>query len=169
MAGGAGSSIAKGGMITKIRAAARAAKSGAHTVIASGREPEVIVRLAHGEPLGTLLYAERNRLAARKQWLADHLKLAGRLYVDAGPPGAAPGQEPAAGRRHRVEGEFVRGAAVACLDPEGREIGRGLINYSAAEARAILGQDLHGRGLFMPSPARIRSASSLAGESSSPR
>ncbi|MGD9522113.1 MAG: PUA domain-containing protein, partial [Tepidiphilus sp.] len=129
-----------GGMITKIRAAARAAKSGAHTVIASGREPEVIVRLAHGEPLGTLLYAERNRLAARKQWLADHLKLAGRLYVDAGAARALrQGKSLLPVGVTRVEGEFVRGAAVACLDPEGREIGRGLINYSAAEARAILG------------------------------
>ncbi|MBI5781983.1 MAG: glutamate 5-kinase [Rhodocyclales bacterium] len=140
MAGGAGSSIAKGGMITKIRAAARAAKSGAHTVIASGREPEVIVRLARGEALGTLLYAERNRLAARKQWLADHLKLAGTLHVDAGAARALrQGKSLLPVGVTRVEGEFVRGAVVACLDPQGREIGRGLINYSAAEARAIVG------------------------------
>ncbi|WP_142805236.1 glutamate 5-kinase [Tepidiphilus sp. J10] len=140
MAGGAGSAIAKGGMITKIRAAARAAKSGAHTVIASGREPDVIVRLAHGEALGTLLYAERSRLAARKQWLADHLKLAGTLHVDAGAARALrQGKSLLPVGVTRVEGEFVRGAVVACLDPEGHEIGRGLINYDAAEARAIIG------------------------------
>jgi hypothetical protein len=84
MAGGAGSGISKGGMITKVRAAQRAARSGAHTLIASGREPDVLPRLAHGEALGTLLFASATPLAARKQWLADHLQLAGSLILDAG-------------------------------------------------------------------------------------
>src|SRR2546422_8266181 len=84
MAGGSGSALAKGGMLTKVQAAKRAARSGAHTVIASGREPEVLVRLAQGERLGTLLTAQTVPLAARKQWLADHLTVTGWLRLDAG-------------------------------------------------------------------------------------
>ena len=84
MAGGAGSAIGKGGMITKVIAAKRAAQSGAHTAIASGRESDVIARLANGEAVGTLLVSQTQPLAARKQWLADHLQLAGRLLLDAG-------------------------------------------------------------------------------------
>lgn len=84
MAGGAGSAIGKGGMITKVVAARRAAQSGAHTAIASGREADVLIRLAAGEAVGTLLVSQTPPLAARKQWLADHLQLAGRLLLDAG-------------------------------------------------------------------------------------
>ena len=84
MAGGAGSQFGKGGMITKVVAAKRAAHSGAHTVIASGREPDVMPRLARGEAIGTLLVAETPPMNARKQWLADHLQLAGTLVLDAG-------------------------------------------------------------------------------------
>jgi glutamate 5-kinase len=138
MAGGAGSGISKGGMITKVRAAQRAARSGAHTLIASGREADVLPRLARGEPIGTLLFATATPLAARKQWLADHLQLAGSLILDAGAVKAL-----VAGRSllpvgvTAVEGEFGRGAAVACRAPDGREIARGLVNYSSAEARRI--------------------------------
>ena len=82
MAGGAGSASRKGGMLTKVLAAKRAARSGAHTVIASGREPDVLLRLARGERIGTLLVAQTMPLAARKQWLADHLH--GRRPADAG-------------------------------------------------------------------------------------
>ncbi len=138
MAGGAGSSISRGGMITKIRAAQRAARSGAHTCIASGREPEPLLRLAAGEAVGTLLYATSSPLQARKQWLADHLQLAGSVVLDGGAVVAL-----RAGRSllpvgvTAVQGDFERGAAVACLTDEGVEIGRGLINYSSSEARRI--------------------------------
>jgi glutamate 5-kinase len=138
MAGGAGSSIGKGGMITKVIAARRAAGSGAHTAIASGREKDAIIRLAAGEALGTLLVANTPPLAARKQWLADHLQLAGRLRLDAGAVNALK-----AGKSLlpigvvAAEGDFERGAAVACIGPGGREVARGLTNYGSGEARLI--------------------------------
>jgi glutamate 5-kinase len=138
MAGGAGSGIGRGGMITKVRAARRAARSGSHTVIASGREPDVLLRLAAGEPVGTLLYATATPLAARKQWLADHLQLAGRLLLDAGAVRALhEGKSLLPVGVVAVEGDFERGAAVACIAPEGREVARGLVNYSSSEARRI--------------------------------
>ena len=139
MAGGAGSSIGKGGMLTKVLAAQRAARSGAHTVIASGREPRVLLRLAEGESIGSCLHAGAGKLAARKQWMADHLQVGGRVTVDDG-----------AARRLReggasllpvgvveVAGEFERGDVIAVLDQQGAEIARGLSNYAAAEARLI--------------------------------
>lgn len=140
MAGGSGSAISKGGMITKIRAAQRAARSGTHTVIASGREKDVLVRLMAGEVLGTFLHTEATPLGARKQWLADHLQLAGSLRLDAG-AGAAlkSGRSLLPVGVTEVEGEFGRGAAVACLLPDGSEIARGLINYSSSDARRIAG------------------------------
>lgn len=140
MAGGAGSGISRGGMITKVRAARRAARSGAHTVIASGHEADALLAVARGDDIGTLLYATASPLAARKQWLADHLQLAGSLILDAGAQRAL-----LAGRSllpvgvSRIEGEFSRGAALACRTPEGREIARGLTNYSSSEARRIAG------------------------------
>ncbi len=84
MAGGAGSKVGTGGMLTKILAAKRAANSGAHTVIASGREPNVLVRLSAGEAIGTLLESTQMKTVAKKQWLADHLRLGGKLILDAG-------------------------------------------------------------------------------------
>ncbi|MDE1953720.1 MAG: glutamate 5-kinase [Betaproteobacteria bacterium] len=139
MAGGAGSAIGKGGMLTKVLAARRAAQSGAHTVIASGREPDVLLRLAAGESIGSQLYAGSGKLAARKQWMVDHLQIGGRVRVDAG-----------AAQRLReggasllpvgvveVRGEFDRGDVIAVLDPQGQEIARGLSNYASAEARLI--------------------------------
>jgi glutamate 5-kinase len=142
MAGGAGSAIGKGGMITKILAAKRAAGSGAHTVIASGREPRVLERLIAGESVGTFLAAVTPPLAARKQWLSDHLQVAGRLLVDAGAARALleGGRSLLPIGVTGVEGEFERGAVVACVGPDGREIARGLVNYSASEARRIRGQ-----------------------------
>ncbi len=138
MAGGAGSGISKGGMITKIRAAQRAARSGAHTLIASGREADVLNRLARGENVGTLLYASATPLAARKQWLADHLQLAGSLTLDDGAEQALrDGRSLLPIGVVTVVGEFERGAAVACRNAEGQEIARGLINYSSSEARRI--------------------------------
>jgi glutamate 5-kinase len=138
MAGGAGSGIAKGGMITKLRAARRAANSGAHTVIASGRVPDSLSRIAAGEALGTLLVAALPPRAARKQWLADHLQLAGSLALDAGAVKAlASGRSLLPVGVTAVDGEFERGACVACRSPEGNEIARGLVNYSSSEARRI--------------------------------
>jgi glutamate 5-kinase len=141
MAGGAGSGISKGGMITKVKAAQRAARSGAHTLIASGREADVLPRLARGEALGTLLHAAATPLAARKQWLADHLQLAGSLILDEGAAKAlASGKSLLPVGVTAVEGEFERGAVVACRMPDGREVARGLVNYSSSEARRIARQ-----------------------------
>ncbi|MDR0701942.1 MAG: glutamate 5-kinase [Azoarcus sp.] len=139
MAGGAGTGISKGGMLTTVLAARRAARSGAHTCIASGREADVLPRLIAGETVGTLLHASNSRLAARKQWLADHLQLAGALVIDAGAVAALRGGGsllPVGAREAR--GDFRRGEAVACLDERGEEIARGLVNYGASECRRIL-------------------------------
>jgi glutamate 5-kinase len=140
VAGGTGSALARGGMLTKVLAAKRAARSGAHTVIASGREKDVLLRLARGEHLGTLLTAGTLPLAARKQWLADHLSVAGTLTLDDGAVKAL-----SSGGRSLlpigvtgVKGEFERGAVVGCADARGREIARGLANYSSAETRQIM-------------------------------
>ncbi|MFT3719818.1 glutamate 5-kinase [Pseudorhodoferax sp.] len=139
MAGGAGSSIGRGGMITKILAAKRAAGSGASTVIAWGRERDVLLRLAQGESIGTLLVAQTPKMQARKQWMADHLQLRGAVVVDEG-----------AARKLReegksllpigmtaVEGEFSRGDVIAVRDTRGGTIARGLANYASAEARLL--------------------------------
>jgi glutamate 5-kinase len=141
MAGGAGSHIGSGGMLTKILAAKRAARSGAHTVIASGREPDVLGRLAAGQAIGTQLIAETPTLAARKQWLADHLQVRGRLMLDAGAALAlaAGGKSLLPVGVHDLEGNFERGEVVSCIAPDGREIARGLVNYNASETRRVLG------------------------------
>ena len=140
MAGGTGSALAKGGMLTKILAARRAARSGAHTVIASGREPDVLVRLARGEAIGTLLKAATVPLAARKQWLADHLTVRGRLRLDAGAVKALTqdGKSLLPIGVQDAQGEFQRGEVVACVDAEGREVARGLVNYASEETRRIM-------------------------------
>jgi glutamate 5-kinase len=139
-AAGAGTALGRGGMITKVQAAKRAARSGAHTVIVSGREPDVLLRLAAGESIGTLLTAGTVPLAARKQWLADHLSVRGRLHLDAGAARAVvrDGKSLLPVGVTAVEGEFERGEVVACLGPEGREIARGLVNYGAEETRRIM-------------------------------
>ena len=139
MAGGVGSSIGSGGMITKILAAKRAAGSGASTVIAWGREPDALIRLCKGEPIGTLLVAQTQKQQARKQWMADHLQLRGAVTVD---PGAASKLQAegksllAIGMTH-VEGDFSRGDVIAIRDVNGLEIARGLANYASTEARLI--------------------------------
>jgi glutamate 5-kinase len=141
IAGGAGSGLARGGMIAKVLAAKRAARSGAHSVIASGREPEVLVRVAQGERLGTLLLARTQPLAARKQWLADQLNPSGSVRLDAGAVRALArgGKSLLPVGVTGLQGEFERGALVACEDPQGREVARGLVNYSSAETRQIMG------------------------------
>jgi len=139
MAGGAGSSIGKGGMITKILAAKRAAGSGASTVIAWGRERDVLLRLAKGEAIGTLLVAPTQKQQARKQWMADHLQLRGSITVDKGAVDKVrkEGKSLLPIGMTAVEGEFSRGDVIAILDPHGLEIARGLSNYASAEARLI--------------------------------
>lgn len=140
MAGGAGTSIGTGGMLTKVLAAKRAARSGAHTVIASGREPEVLVRLSNGEAIGTHLEATQMKTAARKQWLADHLRMSGKLVLDAGAVKVlkADGKSLLPIGVTAVEGYFERGDVVACVDAAGTEVARGLVNYSASEAARIM-------------------------------
>ncbi len=139
MAGGAGSHIGRGGMLTKILAAKRAARSGAHTVIASGHETDVLLRLMQGMSIGTLLEAQTMSLAARKQWLADQLQVNGKVTLDKGAALALcnEGKSLLPIGVTAVSGEFERGAVVAILNENGQDIARGLVNYSAAEARRI--------------------------------
>jgi len=141
MAGGGGL-LGRGGMITKVRAARLAARSGCATVIASGRGDNVLVRLAQGEVLGTLLLPEQDRLAARKQWLAGHLQHAGRLVLDDGAVRAlrTGGRSLLPVGVRQVEGSFQRGEAVACVTEQGQSVAVGLVNYSAEETRRIAGQ-----------------------------
>ncbi|HUW98575.1 MAG TPA: glutamate 5-kinase [Acidiferrobacter sp.] len=140
MAGEAGE-LGRGGMRTKLAAAAKAARSGAATVIVGGREPRVLARVLAGEALGTYLYPSATRLVARKQWLAAHLAVRGQLTLD---PGAVrvlreAGRSLLSVGVQAVAGRFARGEMVACLDSEGREVARGLVNYSDLELRLIMG------------------------------
>lgn len=141
MAGGGGA-LGRGGMITKITAARLAARSGARTIIANGREPDVLIRLAQGESIGTRLLPEKQPVAARKQWLAGQLKAKGQLVLDDGavkvlresgrsllPVGVV-----------AVNGNFDRGEVVVCVDEQGREIARGLVNYDSREAAQLVKQ-----------------------------
>lgn len=139
MAGGVGSSIGSGGMITKILAAKRAAGSGASTVIAWGREPNVLGRLVAGEAIGSLLIAQTAHKQARKQWIADHLQLKGAVSVDQGAADKlqAEGKSLLPIGMTGVDGSFSRGDVIAVRDPQGREIARGLANYASAEARLL--------------------------------
>jgi len=139
MAGGAGSTLGKGGMITKILAAKRAAGSGASTVIAWGREKDCLVRLARGEAIGTLLLAPTQKSQARKRWMADHLQLRGSVTVDDGAAAKvrAEGKSLLPIGMTAVDGEFSRGDVIAVRDAAGNEIARGLANYASAEARLL--------------------------------
>lgn len=139
MAGGAGSSLGRGGMITKILAAKRAAGSGASTVIAWGRELDVLVRLTQGESIGTLLVAQTQKTQARKQWIADHLQLRGFVTVDAGAVAKLrdEGKSLLPIGMTGVDGDFSRGDVIAIRDAAGAEMARGLANYASTEARLI--------------------------------
>ncbi|TFW15591.1 glutamate 5-kinase [Duganella callida] len=140
MAGGAGSSLGRGGMLTKILAARRAAKSGAHTVIAYGREAQVLERLAGGECIGTELSAQTGHLTARKQWMADHLHTVGQVVLDAGAVQKLTGE----GKSLlpigviAVKGEFGRGAVITCINEQGEALARGICNYTSGETRRIM-------------------------------
>ena len=138
---GDGGALGRGGMRTKITAAQRAARSGASTIIASGAEEHVLLKIADGDNIGTMLTADKEPLTARKQWLANHLKVRGQLHLDAGaskalmkkgvsllPVGVA-----------KVEGRFQRGDVVACISDTGKEIARGLVNYDSVESERIRG------------------------------
>jgi len=139
MAGGAGSNIGRGGMLTKILAAKRAAGSGASTVIAWGREPDALLRLCAGESIGTLLVAPTQKQQARKQWMADHLQMRGAIAIDDGAANKLTGE----GKSllpigmHSVKGEFSRGDVIAICDLQGTELARGLANYASAECRLL--------------------------------
>ncbi|MFM0052095.1 glutamate 5-kinase [Caballeronia grimmiae] len=139
MAGGAGSSLGRGGMLTKILAAKRAAHSGANTVIASGREADVLTRLASGEMIGTQLIARTARIAARKQWMADHLQVRGHVVIDNGAVQklTADGKSLLPIGVVDVKGAFGRGEVIACVNDQGQEVARGITNYSSSEARLI--------------------------------
>lgn len=141
MAGGAGSSVGTGGMITKILAAKRAANSGGDTIIASGHEPNVLVRLAQGECIGTELRAELPVQSARQRWLSSHLRVRGKVRLDAGAVKALTTDHKSllAIGVTEVIGDFNRGDVVACIDDSGVEHSRGLINYSSADTRRIMG------------------------------
>jgi glutamate 5-kinase len=139
MAGGAGSSIGRGGMLTKILAAKRAAGSGASTVIAWGREPDALIRLGLGDAIGTLLIAPTQKTQARKQWMADHLQMRGAVVVDDGAVAKLrdEGKSLLPIGMVQIDGDFSRGDVIAIRDAAGAEIGRGLANYASAEARLI--------------------------------
>jgi glutamate 5-kinase len=145
MAGGAGSSIGRGGMITKILAAKRAAGSGASTVIAWGREPDALLRLCQGDNMGTLLVAQTAKQQARKQWMADHLQLRGSVTVDAGAAHKVltEGKSLLPIGMTGVAGDFSRGDVIAIRDEQGAEIARGLANYASAEARLLCRKPSH--------------------------
>ncbi len=139
MASGAGSSLSKGGMTTKVLAAKRAASSGASTVIAGGSEPDVLLRLLKGEGLGTTLIASTHKMQARKQWIANHLQVHGGVVIDNG----AADKLQNAGKSLlpigmvRVVGEFSRGEVITVHTESGTEIARGLANYNSGEAKLL--------------------------------
>lgn len=139
MAGGAGSNVGTGGMLTKILAAKRAANSGAHSVIASGREADVLIRLCAGEAIGTHLKSSQIKTIAKKQWLADHLRVGGKLVLDAGAVKVlkTEGKSLLAIGVVDVQGQFERGDVVACVNEAGSEVARGIVNYNSSDASKI--------------------------------
>jgi len=142
VAGGSVTGLGTGGMVTKVRAARLAARSGTATIIAPGRGDDAIVRIRAGESVGTLFLPVQGPQAARKQWLAGHLLVRGRLTLDDGAVHAlrTRGTSLLAVGVTGVDGDFIRGEVVACVDGSGKEIARGLVNYDAQEAARIKGQ-----------------------------
>lgn len=134
--------LGRGGMLSKIRAAAKAGRSGTSTIIAWGRELEILTRIAQGEALGTLLRPSQSPIAARKRWLADQLQVRGRLHLDAGAVRVlrSSGRSLLPVGVTAVSGRFSRGELVACIDPNENEIARGLVNYADTEAARIIGK-----------------------------
>ena len=140
-AGSSAGTLGRGGMYTKVVAAQKAARSGTHTVIAYGREPDVIKRVVKGESIGTYLSARTGQMAARKQWLGGHMRCAGELLLDEGAVNVLKrsGASLLPIGVKQVRGDFKRGEVVSCMTLEGREVARGLVNYPADEARKIIG------------------------------
>ncbi len=141
LAGPSGTALGSGGMGTKVKAAERAAQAGTTTIVAAGREPNIIARLAAGEPLGTMFTSQQVPVVARKRWLANHLRSNGELVLDDGACAAVrnKGVSLLAVGIRECRGEFSRGALVSCVDTAGTEIARGLANYNANEIRQVLG------------------------------
>ena len=139
---GEGGVLGQGGMRTKITAAQRATRSGTNTIIASGMEENILQKIAQGETVGTLLTADNEPISARKQWLANQLKISGKLTLDAGASNAIlqSGVSLLAVGVSKVEGDFQRGEVVSCISSEGTEIARGLVNYDARESQKIKGK-----------------------------
>lgn len=140
-----GGALGSGGMLTKILAAQKAAHSGTHTLLASGAQPDIITRLSQGEPIGTLLIAHNSPQQARKQWLGSQLQIAGQLWLDHGASQALISAQKSllpVGVT-QISGHFARGELVACLNPQGKEIARGLINYDAQETQQLIGKHSH--------------------------
>jgi len=139
---GDGGALGQGGMRTKVTAAQRAARSGANTIIASGRAENILQKMAEGETVGTLLVAHEGPITARKQWLANQMKISGKLFLDAGASRAVlqSGVSLLAVGVTRIEGSFKRGEVVSCISDEGHEIARGLVNYDSKESQLIKGE-----------------------------
>ena len=142
IAGGSGGILGRGGMKTKLQAARLAARSGCHTVIAGGRNADIVLRVAAGESVGTLLLADKAPLAARKQWLVGQLQVKGTLVLDEGASKVLrqQGRSLLAVGVTAVKGSFTRGELVSCIDDQGNEVCRGLVNYSSEEAQLIQGK-----------------------------
>lgn len=142
MASGSGGALGRGGMMTKVRAARVAARSGADTVIVGGRIENALLRIAAGENIGTFLWAEHQPQAARKRWLSGHLQTRGTVVLDSGAAKVLReyGKSLLPVGVTAVQGEFTRGDMVVCVDPNGQEVARGLVNYHADEARLIMGK-----------------------------
>jgi glutamate 5-kinase len=142
LAGGSSGTLGRGGMVTKLQAARLAARSGCNTVIAGGRNENILHAIAAGNDVGTLLSADQKPLAARKQWLVGHLQVKGQLVLDAGAVKVLTeqGRSLLAVGVSRVVGTFTRGELVSCVDSDGTEIARGLVNYNSDEASRIKGQ-----------------------------
>jgi glutamate 5-kinase len=141
MAGDSGA-LGQGGMRTKVTAAQRAARSGSTTIIASGTVDNILQKIASGETIGTLLAADEEPMTARKQWLANQLKVSGKIYLDAGASKVIQrsGVSLLAVGVNKIEGEFQRGEVVSCISDKGKEIARGLINYDSKESQKIKGE-----------------------------
>ena len=139
---GDGGALGQGGMRTKITAAQRAARSGATTIIASGSVDNILQKIAQGETVGTLLAADHEPMTARKQWLANQLKVSGKIFLDAGASKMVQqsGVSLLAVGVNKIEGEFQRGEVVSCISDKGTEIARGLINYDSKESQKIKGE-----------------------------
>ncbi|MBD3755163.1 MAG: glutamate 5-kinase [Gammaproteobacteria bacterium] len=145
MASPSGGALGKGGMYTKVMAAKRAARSGTATLIASGRQESILPKLFFGEPYGTLLIPDLEPLTARQQWLAGHLQVKGKLVLDDGAVQVLKksGKSLLPIGVKSVEGNFQRGEMVVCVDLQGQEVARGLVNYPLNEAQKILGKPSH--------------------------